>query len=255
MDNINLSFAIGLTPEFALQYFLSKGYALSYNWWDVWEDQHNKAFTVAKLLELDLMMDIRKIVNDFIAGKVQYNDASSLMWEKMKAKGWIGKQSVVNPKTGKQETVQLGSARRINTILSTNANVAYSAGRYKTQMNAVSFAPYWRYRDMDDNRVRFKHRSIGNLFDNAVLIYSHPFWSEWYPPNEWGCRCFVQNYTLQEAKERGFKIYTTSEFDTLRQKHNITSPASGWAYNPGKSFNPDLTKYPPNLVKNVGLKI
>ena len=255
MSELNLSFAVGLSPENAAQYFLSKGYALSYNWTDVWQQQHNKAFTVAKLLDLDLLVDIKKIVDDFIAGNVDYKDAAALMMDKMKVKGWVGKQKVINPKTGKEEVAQLGSAYRINKILDTNANVSYSAGRYKTQIDAVSFAPYWRYIDMDDNRVRFKHHEIGKLFKAAVLIYSHSFWQKWYPPNDWGCRCSVRNYTLAEVKERGFKIYTAAEFDQLLKEKNISSPASGWAYNPGEAFNPDLTKYPPELVKGVGLTI
>ena len=254
-NELDLSFAVGLSPENALQYFLSKGYALSYNWQDVWQDQNSKAFTVAKLMELDLLTDVKKINADFIAGNIQFNEAAQMLIEKMKAKGWWGKQKVVNPKTGKEETAQLGSPYRIKTILETNANVSYSAGRYKTQIDAVSFAPYWQYIDMDDNRVRFKHHEIGKLFKNAVLIYNHPFWSKWYPPNDWGCRCRVLNYTLAEVEKRGFKIYTEAEFDALIKEKNIKSPASGWAYNPGEAFKPDLTKYPPGLVKGVGLTI
>lgn len=254
-NNLNLTFAFGLTPENAVQYFLAKGYALSYNWNDIWQEQHSKAFTVAKMMQLDLLMDVKKITDDFIAGKIDYKEAASLMTEKLKARGWWGKQKVINPKTGLEEEAQLGSAYRIKKILETNANVSYSAGRYKTQIDAVSFAPYWRYIDMDDKRVRFKHHQVGLIFKNAVLHYSHPFWSIWYPPNDWGCRCRVQNYTAAECEERGYTILTAQEFDAELAKRKIKSPASEWAYNPGEAFKPDLTKYPPELVAGVGLTI
>lgn len=254
-SNLNLLFAFSLTPENAVQYFLSKGYALSFNWYDVWQDQHNKAFTVAKVMQLDLLMDIKNVVDGFVSGTMGYKEASALMIEKMKAKGWWGKGKMINPKTGLEEEVNLGSAYRIKKILETNQNVSYSAGRFKTQIDAAEFAPYWRYIDMDDNRTRFKHHQVGLIFKNAVLIYSHPFWDKWYPPNDWGCRCRVQNYTLEQVKERGYKILTEAEFDAELSKRKIISPAKEWAYNPGKAFTPDLTKYPPELVANVGLTL
>ncbi|GAB4287260.1 MAG: phage minor head protein [Ignavibacteriaceae bacterium] len=257
-DKINLLFALSLTPELMIQYFRSKGYALSWNWEDVWQQQHNQAFTVAKVMKLDLLKDIREIVDNYIAGNIYYDDAVEQLTLKLRAKGWWGKQEQANLKTGEKEVVQLGSPWRVKRILETNMIVANSQGKYKTQIDAVSFAPYWRYRDRDDSRVRDLHRAIGQIFKTGVLIYSHPFWDTWYPPNDWGCRCWVENYTERQALERSLKIYTADEFNeslnAVLKRFGITTPPAEWAYNAGATaWTPDLTQYPPDLIEGVGL--
>lgn len=238
MSGIDLLFAAGLTPENAVKYFKSKGYSLSYKWSDVWQEQHNKAFTVTKMMQMDLLKDTKAILDDFIAGKIKYKEAASMLSDKMQAKGWWGKQKMINPETGKEEEVQLGSAYRIKKILETNANVSFAAGKYQTMIQASDFAPWWRYIDMDDNRVRFKHHQVGKLFKNAVLHYTDPFWQTWFPPNDWGCRCDVLNYTEAEAKERGYKFLTHDDFAAMLSDQKIDTPGKGWAYNPGTQISP-----------------
>lgn len=247
-NKINLAFALGLSPENAMQYFQSKGYAFSWDWRDLFQSEHDKAFTVAKMTRLDLLMDVRGLVDEAIAGKITPREFYLSLEEKLKEKGWWGKQDLFNPVTGELENVQLGSPRRMKTILETNMNVSYSAGKYKTQIDAASFAPWWRYRDQEDDRVRVTHHRIGELFKSAVLHYKNPWWNIWYPPNDWGCRCWVENYTEAEVEQRGFEKLTSVP-DIFGQ------PAEGWAHNPGLAWQPDLTRYPKELIKDVGLNL
>lgn len=244
---INYLFALNLPPEKAIQYFQSKGYAFSWNWFDVWEEQHAQAFTVAKVMKLDLLMDIENIVNQFISGDMDYNLAVRNLEAKLRTKGWWGKQKQINPKTGEEEIVQLGSPRRIKTILETNMNVSLAAGREQTMLNQASFAPWWGYETQDDDRVRIKHNEVGEVFKGAVLRYDHPFWKKWYPPNDWGCRCFVKSYTEAQRKQLNLKILTDEDLASIGE------PAEGWGHNPLSGFKPDLTKYPKKLVDGIGL--
>ncbi len=245
-DKVNYLFAFNLTPEDAITYFRTKGYAFSWNWEDVWQEEHSHAFTVAKMMQLDLLMDTRKIVDEFNAGNIDYKTAYKQLEFKLRAKGWWGKQQQLNPTTGEMEEVQLGSPWRVKRILETNMTVAHSAAMYETQKSQASFAPYWQYIDQDDARVRVLHHKVGTIFKNAVLIHSHPFWNKWYPPNDWGCRCYVRHYTLLQVKIYGLTILEDIPDD-------IGEPAPGWGYIPGQ-YKPDLSKYPQQLINKVGLQ-
>jgi hypothetical protein len=56
-------------------------------------------------------------------------------------KGWWGKQTVINP-VGIEQTVQLGSPRRLKTIFDTNVHKSLAAGRYKALMATVDTRPF-----------------------------------------------------------------------------------------------------------------
>lgn len=219
-------FALNLTPEKAIEYFKSKGFEFSWNWREVFEAQHNIAFTVAKVMKENLLKDIRAIVEDYISGELDYRLAYKNLAADLQRKGWWGKQYQINPHTGKEELVQLGSPRRIKTILDTNLNVSLAAGEMRTQLDQASIAPYWQYKTQDDERVRAKHDEIGNVFINAVLRYDHPFWQIWYPPNDWGCRCFVKTYRESDLEKYNLKILSDEDLS------GIPEPAEGWRHSP-----------------------
>ncbi len=59
MAGIDLSHAIGLPPAKAIEYFESKGYAMGFKWQDVWAEAHARAFTVAGVMKVDVLQDVR----------------------------------------------------------------------------------------------------------------------------------------------------------------------------------------------------
>lgn len=248
MKNNELIYALNLTPENALEYFQEKGYAFSWKWDDLWQQEHSHAFTVAKMMQLDLLQDTRNIVNSFIKGDVNYKLAMLNLENRLRAKGWWGMQEIENPNTGEIENVQLGSPWRLRTILETNLITSISAGKYKTQLDNADFAPWWQYSDQEDERVRKKHRALGLLFKNAVLHYTHPFWQTYYPPNDWGCRCFVNTFTDDDVRSQ--KLIILKDIPQIFLDKN--KPGKGWAYNPGmEKWKPDLSKYDPDLVNLI----
>jgi SPP1 gp7 family putative phage head morphogenesis protein len=44
------------------------------------------------------------------------------------------------------------------------------------------------YKTIGDGRVRDAHRKL----EGTILPVNHPFWTLYYPPNGWNCRCFVR---------------------------------------------------------------
>ena len=76
-------------------------------------------------------------------------------------------------------------------------NKAYLYAEYKHAISTSQMAAKWvgieadgdryllQYRTAEDNRVREDHAAL----DGITLPPSDPFWSKYYPPNGWGCRC------------------------------------------------------------------
>ena len=54
-DDIDLGYAAKLAPLDGIAFFNAKGYAVSWNWWEVWESAHARAFTVAKAIQADVL--------------------------------------------------------------------------------------------------------------------------------------------------------------------------------------------------------
>jgi len=61
-QKIDLSYAIGLPPEKAVEYFRGKELAITFDWQEVVGEAHAKAFTVAKAVKLDVLEDIHGMV-------------------------------------------------------------------------------------------------------------------------------------------------------------------------------------------------
>ena len=202
MANVDISGVFGKEPKEIVKYFESKGLKTSYDWHDIYEDAHAKAFTVAKMTQADLLADTHKMLTTAIKegwseGKFVKN--ASEMFEK---KGWTGKKEVTNPKTGEVETVELGTSRRIKTIFRCNMSSAYSVGRYKQQLEDADVAPYFQYCAVMDGRTRPAHQAM----NGKIFRYDDPIWNTMYPPNGWNCRCTVVSLTPGMVKRKGLTV-------------------------------------------------
>ena len=96
----------GLPPEKVVEYMRNKGYTISWNWQEVKEETHAKAFTVAKATTLDILQDIRKEVQNAIDNGITLKEFKKNLEPTLRKKGWWGK--AVDGETGK--TVQIGRA-------------------------------------------------------------------------------------------------------------------------------------------------
>ncbi len=270
MSNENPGFLIGLPPKKAIEYFQKKSNALSWNWWDVWQSEHNKVFTVAKVTKMDILQDIRDIIQKSIKSGTTFRDFQKELEPKLKAKGWWGRQTI-ETKDGEKE-IQLGSPHRLRTIYQANLNTAYQAGRYKQLIDNVDRRPYWQYWAVEDSRTRPEHREL----NGKVFRYDDPFWKSFYPPNGFNCRCKVIALSERDLERMGLKVESSEgmlfiEDRLVSEKTGETRPVTvyknpdirnpstgkiikispdvGWSYNPGEtSWEPDLSKYPNDLV-------
>lgn len=243
LRDIDVGHVIGRPPRRTIEHFRSKGWAISWNWPEVWQQQHLRAFTVAKATKLALLRDIRREADRMIAEGRTLRDAGRDLEAVMRRHGWWGRQELVNPVTGEVELVQLGSPHRIRTILRTNARTASAAARYQAQRDNAAARPYWMYDALEDGRTRPQHLAL----DNMVFRHDDPFWDTHYPPNGWNCRCRVQALTRRDVERRGLEVSRSSPGDFSPVEHTVTgghqvettswrgimSPDPGWNYRPG----------------------
>lgn len=270
--DVDLFYACKLKPQDAIRYFEDKGYTISWDWHDTWQNAHAKAFTVAKMTEIDLLQDTKAIVQKAIDEGWSEQRFIKEAAPMLKSKGWWGKD-VIRDENGNEKVIQKGSAYRLKTIYRTNLQTAYMAGRYKQQLENVDIEPYWQYVAVLDSRTRPEHREL----NGKVFRYDDPFWDSFYPPNGWGCRCRVRALDDDYLKENNLKpessegkisqgwalvsketgearpISVFESTDILGKKTSISTDA-GWSYNVGKAaWNIDVLAY--EKIKNLSPEI
>jgi len=186
--DIDLRYALKLAPAEAVDYFKRKGFAITDDWRELWQEAHNRAFTVAKMAEHDLLVKTREIIDRKLAEGLTARQAAAELEAEFKRAGWWGKRAA--------DGARLGSARRIRTILRTNAATAYAAGRHQRQKANVEGRPWWRYVAVMDGVTRLAHRQL----HGKILKHDDPAWQAIYPPNGFNCRCRVQALSKRQAK-------------------------------------------------------
>lgn len=262
---IDLLWAFQLPPEKAIEYFRQKGYAISWGWMDIWQEAQTKAFTVAGVMKMDVLQDIRQAVDTALAKGQTYAEFKKALIPTLQRRGWWGRHAQTDQETGEMAGKGL-TPWRLKTIYQTNLQSAYMAGRYKSFMDNVEARPYWQYTAVMDRRTRPTHAAMNGL----VFRADDPFWDSFYPPNGYNCRCRVRALDGENLKDRGLLLSSSAgrlstveaptsprsgaptvevtRFEYAPRKY--VAPDPGWSYNPGKAaWQPDLGKYPPDLVK------
>lgn len=227
-----------LAPAEALKFFRAKGYKLGFAWQDVWHEEHDAAFTVAKMMDVDLLRDVRAQVDRAIAEGRTLAQFRRELEPALQDAGWWGKKAMIDEATGETVLAQLGSPRRLRTIFRVNMQTAYAAGNWQQVQDTKADAPYLMYDAIDDNRTRPQHHA----WDGTVLPVDDPWWDTHTPPNGWNCRCSVIQLSRSQLEGMGKAVDQAPasperEYVNPRSGEISRVPVGidpGWAYNPGK---------------------
>jgi len=242
------SLSFNLTPEAAVAFFQEKGLKPTFAWQDMIGEEHSKAFTVAKIIDVDLLKTVRDEVDAAIKDGHTIGAFRQRLEPILQQHGWWGRKTVVDPLTGQAVKAQLGSPARLRTIFRTNMASAYSVGHWqKIQINKAAM-PFLQYDAVDDLRTRPEHAAL----DGLVLPVDHPFWHSHYPPNGWNCRCGVIQMTRRQLIEHTGKDGPDKaprikdvNWTNPRTGQTIKVPADldpGWDINPGQGAITALDK-------------
>jgi uncharacterized protein with gpF-like domain len=108
----------------AVKFFRQKGLRRGFDYRDVWQAEHQRAFTVAKAMTVELLEDIRNVVDQASPRASPSRISAQKLEPILKARGWWGRRPMEDPLTGKTRDVQLGSVRRLQIIYDTNLRTA-----------------------------------------------------------------------------------------------------------------------------------
>jgi len=260
--DLDLTAVFNKSPQDAINFLVKKGYKLSWDWWDVWQEAHAKAFTVAKVARLDILQDIDGALTKAADKGLTFATFQKELMPTLQKKGWWGHDLTEDGKI-----VTLGTPYRLENIYRTNIQSAYMAGRYKQQMENARFRPYFQYQSIIDSRTRPAHSAL----NGKVFRYDDPFWDTHYPLQGFRCRCRVRALTEKQVKDKGLEVETgngnmvweekkiNAKGDTMPvcgykdpKTGKITFTDPGFSSNPGKtSFKIDPSKYGKDLRKFI----
>jgi len=190
-----------MEPKRAMEYLQRKGFAFTWDFHEMEAAAHARAFTVAKATSLDILQDLKNGMKGRSLREYQ-KDLEPIL----RAKGWWGKQEILDIDTGEVKEVQLGSPRRLKTIYQTNMQSAYMAGRYVDAVEAQDSHPYAMYIAVQDASTRSSHAAM----HGRVFRLDDPVWQHICPPNGYGCRCRFVTLTEAEVKRRGLVVESSS---------------------------------------------
>jgi hypothetical protein len=191
------------------------------SWLDVQKSAHDTGFMVAGAAKADLLADLARAVDGAIA------DGQSIGWfrahfdEIAEKHGW-GHKGEYNWRT--------------RTIYRTNMASSYAAGRL-VQLKSGNFT-HWMYRHSDSvARPRPLHVS----WDGLALPADDAWWQTHYPPNGWGCQCYVIGVTRKTAERLGGRVEDAPD-DGLAPDGRPNGIDKGWDYMPGASVTGDVKR-------------
>lgn len=227
----------GGAPEYAslpfdeaIQFLRQKVNVPSARWTDIIGGAHARAFTVAGATKDGMLADFRTAIDQALSQGTTLEDFRKSFDDIVQRYGW--------DHTGTRNF-------RTRVIFGTNLSTAYAAGRYAqmTDPDVRRVMPYWVYRHSDNSKCPRKDHQAWN---GLVLRHDDPWWSTHYPPNGWGCQCYVEAITERQLRAMGKNGPDQAPPDEMRQVQLVTSagPISidtpkgvdpGWGYSVGEA--------------------
>jgi hypothetical protein len=211
--------ALDLPFTEAIDFLKQKTATPTKSWRDVWDAAHSKMFMVAGANK-------QAIVEDFQAAIVKAIETGTTLAEFQKDFDKIVKTNGWSYKGDR--------GWRTKTIFETNMRTAYAAGRYAqaTDPDVLAAFPYWQYNHSGATHPRVQHLA----WNGTVLAADDPFWNEAYPPNGFGCGCFVTSVSRGGLKRQGKAGPDRSpNLDQVGTDQPLGIDPS-FAYNPGKAW-------------------
>lgn len=240
-----------LPPKDAIEFFRQKGAKITFSWEDIDAQEHQAAFTVAKVAQLDILRDIRGGLDSAMSDGTTFETFRKNLKPLLMEKGWWGKAEMTDPLTGETNLVQLGSTRRLRTIFDTNMRTAHSEGQWARIQDAKKTFPYLVYNANNSEHPRMQH----SAWDKLALPADDPFWKAHFPVKEYGCKCNVSQMNGKMLEQRGLKVNDSPKVPEYTYTNKRTGEVQQVPMGVHPSFN-----YPPggrleNLPKFVTDKI
>ena len=158
-------------------------------WDSIGPEEYARAFTVAGTAGYDVVGDIYESMLQTIRDGGTEQDFAAQVTPILRAKGWL---------PGPGQTI----GQRVALIYDTNLRVARAIGQWQRVQSLAHVMPYLLAKTVGDRRVRDEHTA----FEGIVLPVNHWFWTEFWPPLYYRCRCSAVQLSRSQLYRRGLEI-------------------------------------------------
>jgi SPP1 gp7 family putative phage head morphogenesis protein len=201
LDTADLKAIFRLPPADAIAYLKAKGFAVTWDFQEMLDAVHQRAFTVAGILKVDALEAIRESLVRAMEEGMPYKAWVKTIVPELEKRGLLGRHKLVNPETGELKTL---TPWRLRTIYQTNLQSAFMAGRYAQMQAATESHPYWQYVAIMDSRTRPAHAAL----NGRTFRHDDPVWSAgFFPPLGYNCRCRARPMSEAAVKRAQVALY------------------------------------------------
>lgn len=188
------------------------------SWRELSSEEYTRAFAAARTTGANVIGDLYREFMATIESQGTEQDFANRVLPILRRKGWLKGTGV-------------DVARRVQLIYDTNLRLSRAAGQWARYQKTSRTFPYLRGVTARDERVRRPPRSDSDhtAFDGIILPASHPFWSRWFPPLGFRCRCSVIQMTRSQLARWNSGVTSEAELEQLEARLGtpvFASPAS-----------------------------
>lgn len=253
--DVTAAAAFDVPPDEAIRYFESKGLKPTFSYADMLRDEHRKAFTIAKMMDIDLLKDVQDSLDMALSDGIPFGEWQKQIIPVLQTKGWWGKQDMTDPLTGEAKKVTLGTPHRLANIFRTNLQASYAVGQWEKIEAQAEDAPFLLYDAVDDFRTRPAHRA----WDGKVLRWDDKWWKTHMPPNGFSCRCSVIQLDENDIESMGLTLNQDSRIRYEDWKNPRTGQTEripegidpGFDHNPGQRQLEELRQLQAEKIKTL----
>lgn len=184
----------------AYKHFDGKTLLTSNHYAEIWAYEHALAFTVARIANQDMLSEVHQAVHQAIDNGTSFADFKKTLKSYLMAKGWLApsfKNDNVDDDKVRFDQYQKHIGHRLRTIYHTNKSTAYAAGRWQRIQRTKETFPYLQYMPSLSSQKRDEHKGYYGL----VRLVDDPIWQSIFPPNGYGCKCWVKQLTKNQAQK------------------------------------------------------
>lgn len=184
-------------------------------WDDIKRNAHDRGFMVAGAMKADLLADFAGSIERAIKEGKSLDAFRKEFDEIVDKHGWAYK--------GERNW-------RTRVIFTTNMRTTYAAGRLSQLKDPElqKVAPYWMYKHGGSQDPREDHLEL----DGMVVLATDDFWLIYYPPNDFGCSCYVIAVSKAAAERLGGRF--------VEPPKNKAGIGKGWDYQPGQDVQAEI---------------
>jgi uncharacterized protein with gpF-like domain len=211
-------------PTDAIHFFRSKVSLTDDEFQALVERNHRKAFTVAGIADIDVLVDVRDSLDQALAQGIDFRDWKETIGE-MLENAWGG--TVANP------------GWRLETIFRTNLQSSYAAGRYEQAKATREDRPYMMLLDVPDKDQCEDCLAISEAIGGKAIPFDE--WDDELPPYHFQCRDTVVTLSEAEAIEQGL----------LEEMPDLDEYIDDGFMGPPDSYEPNSDEYPDDFAAEV----